>query len=412
MSITSLSVMVVAGPARVRAAACRLLDGLGVTRVCEAADGRAALELLADRARRLDVVMVELGLAGVKQAGAQLGGDQSTGMDGIEFIGHVGQRGLARAVLVVSALDAALLDTVHGMARGYGLQVLDNVETPLTAAGLAAALAAYERDTAAQADEPVRIGATEIREALARGEIRPWFQPQVALADGAAVGVEALARWQRADGQVVAPQHFIGLLEREGLVEPFTDLMLEQACQWCGRWREAGLVLRLSVNISPAVLADTTAADRYQRIVLAQGIDPAGVVLELTESSVLADAPRALGILARLRLKGFGLSIDDFGTGYSSLAQLSQIPFTELKIDQGFVAGAHAQPRKRAVVEASVELARKLGLHVVAEGVATLEDWRMLAELGCGAAQGHLVSAPVPPEALPGVLARWRPPAP
>jgi EAL domain-containing protein (putative c-di-GMP-specific phosphodiesterase class I) len=133
-------------------------------------------------------------------------------------------------------------------------------------------------------------------------------------------------------------------------------------------------------------------------------------VLEITESLLMADAARGLGVLARLRLKGFGLSIDDFGTGYSSLAQLSQVPFTELKIDQGFVFGAHSQPRKRAVVEASLDLARKLQLETVAEGVETVEDWQMLAELGCGIAQGYLVGAPVAAEDLADSVRRWRRP--
>jgi len=125
---------------------------------------------------------------------------------------------------------------------------------------------------------------------------------------------------------------------------------------------------------------------------------------------VMADAASGLSVLARLRLKGFGLSIDDFGTGYSSLAQLSQIPFTELKIDQGFVVGAREQPRKRAVIEASLELGRKLGLDVVAEGVETLDEWQMLAEMHCGLAQGYLISAPVTGAELAGVVSRWRRP--
>ena len=135
------------------------------------------------------------------------------------------------------------------------------------------------------------------------------------------------------------------------------------------------------------------------------------MILEITESSVMSDAARGLSLLARLRLKGFGLSIDDFGTGYSSLAQLSQIPFTELKIDQDFVFGAHEQPRKRAVVEASLDLARKLGLSTVAEGVENVEDWQMLAELGCDIAQGYLIGRPVPGSELQALVGRWRRPA-
>jgi EAL domain-containing protein (putative c-di-GMP-specific phosphodiesterase class I) len=123
---------------------------------------------------------------------------------------------------------------------------------------------------------------------------------------------------------------------------------------------------------------------------------------------VMSDTARGLGMLARLRLKGFGLSVDDFGTGYSSLAQLSQIPFTELKIDQGFVGGSPDQPRKRAVIEASLDLARKLDLHVVGEGVETMEEWQLLAQLGCDIAQGFLISPPVAGDQLADAIARWR----
>ena len=186
--------------------------------------------------------------------------------------------------------------------------------------------------------------------------------------------------------------------------------MLEQACRWKRRWDGEGMALHLSVNVSPSALADPEIADHYQQLVRDHGVSPSDVMLEITEGSLVTDAARGLGVLARLRLKGFGLSIDDFGTGYSSLAQLSQIPFTELKIDQDFVSGASAEPRKRAVIEASLDLARKLQLEVVAEGVETTEDWQMLAELGCGVAQGYLIAAPVSGEDLPGAVARWRRP--
>ncbi|RNF83659.1 EAL domain-containing response regulator [Montanilutibacter psychrotolerans] len=396
MSISALSVMVVEDHGFQRRMALRLLAELGVSGVDEAADGNGALESLRRRAQPPDVVMVDLDMPG---------------MDGIEFIGHVAQHHLARSVVVVSALDPALLNTVQTMARAYGLRVLGSVEKPLTLDKLTTTLASYH-DTllAAEDDEEVVIGASTIRDAIALGEIEPWFQPQVEFANGKPVGVEALARWRRPDGRIVRPLHFIGLIEREGLVDALTDHMLQQACRHKREWDRTGLRLNLSVNVSPTTLALSAAADRFQRIVQHEGVDPSEVVIEITESSVMTDAARALGVLARLRLKGFGLSIDDFGTGYSSLAQLSQIPFTELKIDQGFVQGAHAQPRKRAVVEASLDLARKLDLKVVAEGVETVDDWQMLAVLGCGMAQGNLISQPVPPEQLQAALGRWRRP--
>ncbi len=396
MTLSALHVMVVEDHGFQRRMALRLLADLGIKHVLEGADGVSALAVLEQQAQPPDVILVDLDMPG---------------MDGIEFIGHVAQRRLARGVALVSALDPALLNTVQSMAHAYGLRVLGCIEKPLTADKLQAVLQSYEeRAQDADDDEVIDVDATTLRAALSAGEILPWFQPQVEFANGKVVGVEALARWQRPDGHMVRPMHFVHLIESEGLAVQLTDLMLDQACRWKRRWDSDGLRLNLSVNVSPATRHDATAADRYQQIVEQHGVNPSEVVLEVTESSLMADAARGLGVLARLRLKGFGLSIDDFGTGYSSLAQLSQIPFTELKIDQGFVSGANNQPRKRAVIEASLDLARKLQLETVAEGVESVEDWQMLAELGCGIAQGYLISPAVPGGELTTTVGRWRRP--
>ncbi len=396
MTLSTLRVLVVEDHGFQRRVALRLLADCGITDALEAADGVSALAVLERQPQPPDVVLVDLDMPG---------------MDGIEFIGHVAQRRLARAVALVSALDPALLNTVQTMARAYGLFVLGSVEKPLTSDKLLAVLGKYEEHQGEVGeDEIVEISADEIRAALAAGEVQPWFQPQVEFGNGKVIGVEALARWCRRDGRVVPPRHFVPVAERSGLADALTETMLVEACRWKRRWDQAGMRLRLSVNVSPAKLHDPAAAYHSPRLVQELGVDPAEVVLEITESMVMADAARGLGVLARLRLKGFGLSIDDFGTGYSSLAQLSQVPFTELKIDQGFVFGAHAESRKRAVVEASLDLARKLGLETVAEGVETVEDWQMLAALGCDAAQGYLIGAAVPGEELMAAIGRWRRP--
>jgi len=395
MTLSALHVMVVEDHGFQRRMALRLLAELGVANVYEAAEGAEALAVLERLRQPPDVVLVDLDMPG---------------MDGIEFIGHVAQRQLARGVALVSALDPALINTVQTMARAYGLHVLGSIEKPLTIAKLRDVLLSYEeRLQDVDVDEDVTVGIDELRTALADHQIEPWFQPQVEFANGKVVAVEALARWRRA-GQVLRPAQFLALLEREGLAQALTDTMLEQACRWKRYWDDRGLRLNISVNVSTMTLADPAVADHYQQIVQDLGVDPTDVMLEITESSLMADAARGLSVLARLRLKGFGLSIDDFGTGYSSLAQLSQIPFTELKIDRGFVSGAHLQPRKRAVVEASLDLARKLNLGVVAEGVETTEDWRMLAELGCGVAQGYLIAQAMPGEEVADAVDRWRRP--
>ena len=396
MAWNDLQVMVVEDHGFQRRIALRLLAELGLKQILEGADGLHALQIRRQQAVPPEVVLVDLDMPG---------------MDGIECISHIAHEHLARSVVVVSALDPALLNTVQTMARAYGLRVLGSVEKPLTRDKLETVLSRFDDNAGEAPDDAVaEFSVQDLTHALANGEIVAWFQPQVEFANGKVIGAEALARWERPDGSVVRPHQFVPIMEREGLANALTERMLEEACRWKQSWDHGGTRIKMSVNVSAIALADPSAADRYQSILEGHDIKPEEMILEITESSVMSDAARGLGLLARLRLKGFGLSIDDFGTGYSSLAQLSQIPFTELKIDQGFVLDAHAQPRKRAVVEASLDLARKLGLTTVAEGVESIEDWQMLAELGCDIAQGYLIGRPVPGSELQAVIGRWRRP--
>jgi EAL domain-containing protein (putative c-di-GMP-specific phosphodiesterase class I) len=394
MSLADLHVMLVEDHGFQRRLGLRLLADLGVTHLYEAADGAQALELLRTLAHLPEVILVDLDMPG---------------MDGVEFIGYVAQERLAKSIAVVSAMDPSLLHTVQVMAQASGLRVLGAVEKPLSPGKLTHLLSLYE-------DEPDYIGGTahvsvsieQVREALAKGDIFPQFQPQAEFGNGKVVGVEALARWRLPDGRMVPPVSFIPMVESAGLIEQLTAHMLVESCRWHARWKKEGLDLRVSVNVSASNLTGPEVADRYEKILRDHRMAPEDMILEITESSVMSDTARGLGMLARLRLKGFGLSVDDFGTGYSSLAQLSQIPFTELKIDQGFVGGSPNQARKRAVIETSLDLARKLDLQVVAEGVETMAEWQLLAQLGCDFAQGYLISPAVAGDQLIGAIQQWR----
>jgi EAL domain-containing protein (putative c-di-GMP-specific phosphodiesterase class I) len=149
-------------------------------------------------------------------------------------------------------------------------------------------------------------------------------------------------------------------------------------------------------------------ADHYEALVRAAGADPRSITLELTETALMTEAAKALDVLTRLRLKGFGLAIDDFGTGYSSLQQLHSVPFTELKIDQGFVRGSPDHPRRQTIVLGSIDLGRRLKLQTVAEGVETRAEWDLLKGLGCDVAQGYYLSRPLLPEDFIDWAASWR----
>ena len=394
MGLAGLCILLVEDHGFQRRLGLRLLSDLGVTRLHEASDGFQALDLLRAMPEPPDVVLVDLDMPG---------------MDGIEFIGIVAQERLAHSIAVVSAMEPALLHTVQVMAKASGLRVLGCVEKPLTPGKLTTVLSVYENDVGAGAAVlDVEVTLEQARDALARGEVHPYFQPQAEFTNGKIIGVEALARWRLPDGRMVPPTVFVPLMESGGLIDELTDLMLVQSCAWWKRWQAKGLDLKISVNVSAQNLTGPEVADRYEAVLREHGLAPDQVVLEITESSVMSDTARGLGMLARLRLKGFGLSVDDFGTGYSSLSQLSQIPFSALKIDRGFVSGAPTQPRKRAMIETSLDLARKLDLKVVAEGVETVEEWQLLAGLGCDYAQGYLISPAVPGEQLPDAILRWR----
>ena len=391
--LAQVSVLVVEDHDFQRQVAIRLLQQMGVGTVLDAADGRSALAMLGRQEHPVDVVLVDLDLPH---------------MDGIEFIGHVARERLANAAVVLTALDPALLNTVRIMARASGMRVLGTVEKPLTQTKLAEVVDLYfTADLLADEDPLPDINEGLLAEALANDAFEAWFMPQVAIGSGFVTGVEALARWSL-NGHAVSPARFIPELERSGLIDALTERILAQTCRWRQRWREAGMQLRVSVNVSMHNLDDTAAADRYQAIVQAAGVDPREVTLEITESAMMHEAAQVLNVLARLRLKGFGLSVDDFGTGWSSLSQLAQLPVTELKIDQGFINGAATDTRNRAVVEASIELGRKLKLTTVAEGVRSVDEWQMLAELGCSRAQGELIGMAVPGDQLAAAIEKWR----
>jgi EAL domain-containing protein (putative c-di-GMP-specific phosphodiesterase class I) len=233
---------------------------------------------------------------------------------------------------------------------------------------------------------------------IARDEFEPYFQAKVELATGRVRGAESLARWHHPQQGIVLPVSFVRALEEASQIDALTMSLLAKAAAACKRWRAAGLDLSVSVNVSLVSLADTGLADRVLAVVSRHGVDPRHVTLEITETAAATHLGKVLENLSRLRMRGFGLSIDDYGTGYSSMQQLVRIPFTELKIDQSFVRNAPAQPSSRAMLEASLEMAGKLGIVAVAEGVESRSEMKLVTDLGCPLAQGYYIARPMASE--------------
>ena len=364
----------------------RMLETLGATRIFSAGDGQAALEIFKSLDPPIDVIVTDLNMPG---------------MDGIQFIRHLGELGVPVALIVTSEQDRALIASVGTMARAYGVDVLDAIEKPVTGKKLAAALEHFVRRAVA----PERHGlpafpVDEILAGLARDEFEPYFQAKVEVGTGRVRGAEALARWKHPQHGIVPPAAFIPPLERAGELDAITVPMLTQAVVACRAWRAAGHDLTVAVNLSLTSLANTALADRVLAIVIAHGMEPRHVVLEVTETAAASHLGKVLENLSRLRMRGFGLSIDDYGTGYSSMQQLVHIPFSELKIDQSFVRNAPAQPSCRAIIESSLEVAGKLGLSAVAEGVETKPELKLLHDLGCPFAQGYYFARPMAADAF------------
>jgi EAL domain-containing protein (putative c-di-GMP-specific phosphodiesterase class I) len=208
-------------------------------------------------------------------------------------------------------------------------------------------------------------------------------------------GVEALVRWRHPTLGIIPPDQFIPLYEQTNLIHRLTDWVVVAAVKQMAAWRADNPGLEVAVNISAKNLEDLQFPDRVHQHCQDGGIDPGLLTLELTESGAVRKTVQMMDVLTRLRLKGFKLSIDDYGTGYSSLIQLQQMPFSEVKIDRSFVMQMNDNEGCKTIVESLIDLARKLGLRSVAEGVEDEATLRSLIALGCDAAQGYHLSRPV-----------------
>lgn len=391
MQIDQLCFLVVEDHDFQRRATVRMLESLGAKGVHEAPEGRAALAIIQDPARPVDIVICDLDMPG---------------MDGMEFIRHLGASGLPVSVILASALERNLVASVETMTEAYGIRLLGVAEKPLTPGKLGPLI---ELHNAAQTkpERPKAAGPSftlqEITAGLKNDEFEPFYQPKIELATRQVKGAEALARWRHPQKGIVAPYAFIKPLEDNDLIDELTWLMLKKSAAFCSTWRSAGLDATVSVNLSLKSLSNIHLADRVTELVRSQNLEPSQMVLEVTESAATTDVGPALENLARLRMKGFGLSIDDYGTGYSSMQQLTRIAFTELKIDQSFVMNAVKQESARVILGSSLDMAKKLNITAVAEGVETLADWNLLRQLGCDIGQGYFMARPM--EA--GVFLDW-----
>jgi EAL domain-containing protein (putative c-di-GMP-specific phosphodiesterase class I) len=216
--------------------------------------------------------------------------------------------------------------------------------------------------------------------------------------------VEALVRWIHPELGLIPPNDFIPLAERSGLIAPLTEYVLRDAVERAADWRARGLDLRVSVNLSVHSLMDLDLPGRVAALLEDAALPSDRLELEITESTIMSDPVRAMRVLQPLAEMGIRLSIDDFGTGYSSLAYLRQLPISEIKIDRSFIAPMNTSENDAVIVRSTIDMAKNLGLEVVAEGVETADIEHALERLGCDYVQGYLLSRPLPADELEACL--------
>jgi EAL domain-containing protein (putative c-di-GMP-specific phosphodiesterase class I)/CheY-like chemotaxis protein len=373
----------------------RMLRSLGLHKISTAGSADAALLLLSRPRHLVDVILCDLNMPGT---------------DGIEFLLRLNTTAFRGGVILLSGEGARIMHSVQRLLDGSGVLILGALEKPAGRDALMALLEAWRPpELTRSATAPPSYSAADLQAAMLGQQWVLHYQPQVDVRSGAFCGMEALVRWNHPRNGMVGPDHFIALAEECGAIGPLTDWVLSSALRQMARWQAAGLDIQLSVNISMENLNAPDFARRVAAMMRNSSVSEQRIVLEVTESRLMSPSSVPLENLVRLRMQRFGLSIDDFGTGHSSLAQLRDIPFSELKVDRGFVSGARSNPFIRPILEGSIALASRLGMKSVAEGVETEDDWALMREVGCDLAQGWFIGRPMPEEAVFDWISQWQP---
>nr|WP_197686944.1 EAL domain-containing response regulator [Chromobacterium sp. ASV5] len=378
MQLEIADVLVVEDSALQRQHACQLCAGLGIGQQRQAADGEQALEMMRERLPALVLLDLEM-----------------PKLDGVQVMQQMAREGLSVPIVVTSGKDYLLITTVELMGRELGLPVLGGLKKPLHSQALLDLLKRLRAPGGGQDGADALCNEQDVRLALDQKQLIPYYQPKVTLDGGLLKGAEMLARWRHPELGIIPPSRFIPVIEASGWATELTLCMLEQGLTQWQEWARRGLRLPLSVNLSALSLKGEVLINEIEQRIRDSRVPPRYIIFEITETAIADNLAEAIGIAARLRLGGLGLSIDDFGTGFATFQQLMRFPFTELKIDQSLVTSVADKPHLEAVLNSIIELARRLQLSTVAEGIETNTDLDFVGHRGCLMGQGYYFAKPM-----------------
>lgn len=368
-----------------RALLVQMLSLTGISKISEARNGKEAIvRIEKNQDAPVDIILTDLNMPE---------------MDGLEFLRRLSNIEHNFSLIIITGLGGKLLASAASMAKALNIKIIDVLEKPVALEDLKKCLARHNHieNNLNQAKETVQnFSLNSIQKGIQDGQFKAFYQPQVDIKTGKLVGAEALVRWIHPDHKTIPPISFIPILERDGEIDPLTFKMLEQGAIFCRDIRENNFDITISVNLSLASLDNEGFADKIFELISKIGLDPKHLVLEISETAAMSNVVLASENLARLCMHGFPLSIDDYGTGFSNIEQLVRIACSELKIDRSFVSGFTHDESLRTILETSIDMAHRLGLRVVAEGVETQQEYDALMKIKCDVAQGYFIEKALP----------------
>jgi len=371
----------------------RQLNNYGSNNIDVATDGKEAIDKLDDN-NNYDLIISDLNMPNI---------------DGIELMRRLSDRRYNGGIILVSGEDEKLLDIAKVLANALRLTLNGVLKKPVQLNQLVGLL---EKNT--KNDRPVvkgndfHVTESDIKEAIDNLDIVPYYQPRISLSTMMPVSVEALARWEHSIYGQIQPGLFVHIAEKSTVAQSLTQTMLKQSIDNYEKWQLNNIDLKIAVNTTVHDIEDIHFPEMVELLANSNNMPMSNIVLELTESMLMKRIEKALDTFIRLRLKGATLSVDDFGTGYSNLALLKKTPFTELKIDRSLVQNAHQDPDGYAILEASIVMGKKLGMHVIVEGVESIEELEMAKQLGADEAQGFYIAKPMPASDITEWVKNWR----
>lgn len=391
---TSMNILIVDDHAFVRRALATMISQLGTHQITHASDGDDAMRIIATATP--DIIICDLAMPN---------------MDGLALLRELSTQQFAGSVILSSASDASLLRAAANLVTAFGLNLLGVLPKPSSQQQLTHFFNQHQQRYIQPNKTPQLIvdnSKAQLQKALDNTQFIPVLQPQIAFSSGECVGLEALCRWQHPEHGLLSPYFFIEQIEQAGLMAQLTLSIIAQSVQALQTLPAEFANTTLSINLTPSCLTsdmvNTILADHALMTLAKQK----RISLEITEQTELLSDSLSLELLSRLRMNGFNLSVDDFGTGYSSLQQLSQYPFNEIKLDRSFVSQASSDTQSAAIVDMAIQLANKLHMKVVVEGVETHAQWLCMQQLGADICQGFLSAKPMEPHKLAAWLPLWQ----